>query len=147
MFWCVFPFSWKVNFWLREKYLPQFLTYKVETHIIFKMAQKTIFHLFAEKIHKTTNDFVKTQNFEKIFFYILFFKNSKNGLFCAMHLAFVNEIKISILLYLWNCSRTSSFFHRAPKKLIFSMQIIFFTYYGKSLETNYVWDLRIKLFV
>ena len=33
--WCVFPFSWKDYFWLREKYLlPQFLSYKVETHII-----------------------------------------------------------------------------------------------------------------
>ena len=34
VFWCVFP-SWKVNFVQQEKYLlPQFLTCKVETHII-----------------------------------------------------------------------------------------------------------------
>ena len=37
-------------------------------------------------------------------------------------------------------------FCRTPKKRIFSMQIVFFTFYRKSLETNYVWDHMIHIF-
>ena len=48
------------------------------------------------------------------------------------------------MFYLWNCRRRY-IFRRAPNKRISSMQIVFFTFYRKSLETNYVWDLTIHM--
>ena len=64
-----------------------------------------------------------------------------------MHLVFVNEMKSTILFYLWNCRR--SIFCRASLKRTFSdfsSQIVFFTFYRQSLETDYVWDLMIYIF-
>ena len=70
---------------------------------------------------------------------ILFFRNFKNWKLCALRLVFVNEIKLSILFYLWNCRRRC-IFRRAPPKNIFSMQIVLFTFYRKSLDTSYEWE-------
>ena len=44
------------------------------------------------------------------------------------------------MFYLWNCRRCIFL-----KRRIFSMQIVFFTFYRKNLETNYVWNLMIHM--
>ena len=76
----------------------------------------------------------KTQHFQKtklkIFFKILLFKNWRNWECDALLLVFVNEIKLLILSYLWNCKRRCIF-------------CIFVAFSCKSLETNIFWQLMI----
>ena len=113
-----------------------------------KIAKKTIFHLSKEKKNTKPQTIVYKRKFcnffKNISIHFFFFFNSKNGLFCAVRLSFVNEIKISILLYLWNCM-ASSFFRRAPKKSYIFYANRFLYVLRKNLETNYVWDLMVYI--
>ena len=173
VFWCVvflcfnlfFPSPEKLHFFCKKcifshsfwpRWLKQTLFYREFNYLHSIVLSFSTFHLFPvkttqnkqtitwkRKICKKTwkHKICKKNN---IFPYTLFFLNFKNGKLCALHLVFVNEIKSSILFYLWNCRRRC-IFCRAPINRIFSMQIVFFTFYRKNLETNYVWGLMIHI--
>ena len=131
--------------WNKYHFIGNWITY------IGKCSDFSLSICFNLKKKKKKHKIMKNFNF-----YILFFIFILNRALSAMHLVFVNEIKWYIFFYLWNWTsswghrapRTGPFFggHRAPKKHIFSMQIVFFTFYRKSLETNCVWDLMTHIF-
>ena len=112
---CLFSHS----FWPR--WLKQISFYRELNYLHSKNFSFSVFCLFPVKKKKKLN------------FYILFFKHFKNWHLCALRLVFVNEIKSSILFYLWNCRRRC-IFRRAIQKRIFSMQIVFLKFYRKSLK-------------
>ena len=94
-----------------------------------------------KKLHENLKFYTKKNSNLFLFFFLKFKKCEILG--SAPSLGKWN--KSAILFYLWNCRRRY-IFCRAPKKCIFSMQIVFCTFYRKSLKTNYVRDLMIHMF-
>ena len=93
VFWCIFPFSWKVNFWLQEMYLlPQFLTLMVETHHHFvgyliansaAISKKLFSICFQKKITQNHKQLHKNVKFKNIYIYFstfYFLKIKKTGI-------------------------------------------------------------------
>ena len=82
----------------------------------------------------------------KLFLYTFFktslFKNSKNLECDALLLVFVNEIIIK-KSYICELECEDAFSAGPTKSLYFPSKTVFFTFYRKSLETNFYWQLII----
>ena len=75
------------------------------------------------------NAMIKTLYISSFIVVYIIYKKNINAACHALLQGFVNGKQLSILFYLWNCRRY--IFCRTLKKPIFSMQIIFFTFYRK----------------